>query len=267
MPITQRESSAGAILAELEQIRRSCLSMEHEFAESITKTCAQSKASGRNLLHYLAFRTYDLRELQPKLASMGLSSLGRAESSILAGVEAVIAMLGLLSGSTPIALPQSNDFETGSAKLRDNADELLGPPPKGRAVRIMVTLPTEAAHSYDFVKNLIAAGTDLVRVNCAHDSEQEWSGMIENVRSASRELGRSCKVLMDLAGPKLRTGAITRGYHVVHWRVSKDEGGSVIAPATIALASKHMPDGLPVDAILPVAQTVAGRQDRAIWSA
>ncbi len=256
MPITQTESYACAILAELEQIRQSCLSAEHEFAESIDKACAQSKASVRNLLHYLAFRTHDLRELQPKLASMGLSSLGRAESNILAGLEAVIAVLESLNGSTPIRLSQSDDFETGPAKLRENADRLLGPSPKGRAVRIMVTLPTEAAHSYDFVKNLIAAGTDVVRVNCAHDCEQEWSGMIENVRRANRELGRSCKVLMDLAGPKLRTGAITRGYHVVHWRVSRDEGGSAIAPATIALVSRHMPERLPVDAILPVPQAL-----------
>jgi pyruvate kinase len=256
MPTTQRESSAVAIVTELEQIRQSCLSAEREFAETIATACAQSKASVRNLLHYLAFRTYDLRELQPKLASMGLSSLGRAESSILAGIEAVIAMLESLSGSTPIALSQSNDFETGSAKLRDNADQLLGPSPQGRAVRIMVTLPTEAAHSYDFVKNLIGAGTDVVRVNCAHDSEQEWSAMIENVRSANRDLGRSCKVLMDLAGPKLRTGAITRGYHVVRWRVSKDKCGSVIAPATIALVSRHISGRLPVDAILPVPQAV-----------
>ena len=129
MPTTQRESSAFAIVTELEQIRQSCLSAEREFAETIAKACTQSKASVRNLLHYLAFRKYDLRELQPKLASMGLSSLGRAESSILAGIEAVIAMLESLSGSTPIAFSHSNDFETGPAKLRDNADQLLGPSP------------------------------------------------------------------------------------------------------------------------------------------
>jgi pyruvate kinase len=250
MTTTQLESCA--ILAELEQIRDSCLFAEHEFDESIANASAQSRASIQNLLHYLAFRTHDLRALQPKLASMGLSSLGRAESGILAGLEAVIALLESLGKCMPPATLESSDFEAGPAKLGENAEHLLGPAPKGRVVRIMVTLPTEAAHSHDFVMNLIAAGTDVVRINCAHDSEQEWLAMIENVRNVNRELGRSCKVLMDLAGPKLRTGAIRHGYRVVRWRVMKDVGGSVIRPTRVALVAKQMPEPLPADAILPV---------------
>ena len=38
------------------------------------------QASARNLLHYLALRSHDLRGAQPLLASHGLSSLGRTES-------------------------------------------------------------------------------------------------------------------------------------------------------------------------------------------
>ncbi len=259
MRATQRESRACDILAELEQIRESCLSAEDEFAESIAKACPQSKASVRNLLHYLAFRKHDLRKLQTKLASMGLSSLGRAESSILAGLEAVVASLELLNGSPPVRSPHSDDFETGPAKLRENANQLLGSSATGRAARIMVTLSTEAAHSYDFVKDLIAAGTDVVRINCAHDSEQEWSAMIENVQNAARELGRSCKVLMDLAGPKLRTGTIRHRYHVVRWRVPKDVAGAAIAPARIALVARRATGIVPADAILPVPQALVRR--------
>jgi pyruvate kinase len=255
MPATEPQSSPCTVLAELEQIQQSCLSAEHEFAESIAEACAQSKESVRNLLHYLAFRQHDLRELQAKLASIGLSSLGRNESSTLAGLEAVISILGSLDSGASLPPSQSTNFETGLAKLRENAEHLLGPCPKARAVRIMVTMPKESAHSYEFVRNLIAAGTDVVRINCAHDSEQEWRGMIENVRSANRELGKSCKVLMDLAGPKLRTGAIKHGYHVVRWRVSKNVRGSVIAPARIALVANHTAT-IPADAILPVPQTL-----------
>lgn len=89
----------------------------------------------------------------------------------------------------------------------------------------MVTMPSEAAQSYELVKGLIEAGMDVMRVNCVHDSEAEWEGMIEHMRRANEELGRHCEVLMDLAGPKLRTGSIHRGHHVVRWRVARTWSG------------------------------------------
>ena len=129
--------------------------------------------------------------------------------------------------------------KTGSAILAEHADELLGPASKGRAVRIMVTMPSEAAQSYELVKSLIEAGMDVMRVNCAHDSEHEWECMIANMRRASQESGKPCKVLMDLGGPKLRTGPIHRGSHVVRWRVGKDARGAIVAPAHVVLVGKH----------------------------
>ena len=39
--------------------------------------------SACNLAHYLAMRQFDLRHLQGRLAHAGLSSLGRAEASVL----------------------------------------------------------------------------------------------------------------------------------------------------------------------------------------
>jgi pyruvate kinase len=256
MPITDPRSAAGAVLADLERIRHACLSEEKAFASSIDDACVQSKESMRNLLHYLALRRHDLRELQPKLASMGLSSLGRTESSTLAGLDAVIAALEVLSGTVLGCIPQNGDFETGPARLRKNAEHLLGPVPKGRAVRIMVTMPTEAAYSCEFTKNLIAAGTDVVRINCAHDSREEWGRMVENVQNANRELGRTCKILMDLAGPKLLTGTLSHGYHVIRWRISKDVGGSIVQPARIALVIRDTPANINADAILPVPQAL-----------
>ena len=40
----------------------------------------------------------------------------------------------------------------------------------------------------------------------AHDNEDMWAHMVENLRRAEREVGLQVKVLMDLPGPKLRTG-------------------------------------------------------------
>ena len=173
------QPQSNSILDELKDIQRSCVSAEHEFAESIAAACTQSKESIRNLLHYLAFRKHDLRDLQSKLAAMGLSSLGRLESDTVAGLNAVIAALEALTDGRASRISQTSGFESGPAKLREHAECLLGPVPKGRAVRVMVTMPTKAAYSYDFVKELISAGTDVVRINCAHDSEEEWAAMVE----------------------------------------------------------------------------------------
>lgn len=128
------------------------------------------------------------------------------------------------------------DFKSGPAILAEQADDLLGTSPAGRAVRIMVTMPSEAATSYPLIRDLVNAGMDIMRVNCAHDSEHEWRGMIDNLHRADKELGKHCRVLMDLAGPKLRTGPIGGGYRVVRWRVAKDACCRVTVPARVSLA-------------------------------
>ena len=91
-PLANRPSSRRA-----QKVRESCLAMEKEFDASIAEACPQSRRSVQNLLDYLALRKHDLRDLQSRLAALGLSSLGRSESSTLAGVEAVIAVLESLT--------------------------------------------------------------------------------------------------------------------------------------------------------------------------
>ena len=72
-------------------------------------------------------------------------------------------------------------------------------------MRIMVTLPTEAATERSWARKVIAAGTDCVRINCGHDDAEVWQKMISNVRAAARARGRQCRILMDLSGPRART--------------------------------------------------------------
>lgn len=234
--------------------------MEQEFRASVAEACPQSRRSAQNLLHYLALRQHDLRDLQSKLAALGLSSLGRSESNALAGVESVIAILKALAGEccyTP-PNPDSVDFKTGPAMLAEQAAQLLGPVPRGREVRVMVTMPSEAAHSYELIRDLVDAGMDVMRVNCAHDSEKEWDAMIRHLRQANEELGKRCRVLMDLAGPKLRTGPIRKGHHIVRWRVPKNATGAIAKPVRIVLASKRAEaDALQTeDTVLPVPETL-----------
>ena len=50
---------------------------------------------------------------------------------------------------------------------------------------------------------------DCARINCAHDDHEAWTSMIANIRAAEKLLGRSCRVLMDIAGPKCRVESVS----------------------------------------------------------
>ncbi|MGZ5538532.1 MAG: pyruvate kinase, partial [Chthoniobacterales bacterium] len=126
--------------------------------------------------------------------------------------------------------------------LRINSDGLLGAQLHKRSVRIMVTMPREAADDYELVQQLVANGMDCMRINCAHDDADVWAGMIANLRRAKRELGRECRVEMDLTGPKLRTGSIDPGTQVVKWRPQRDLRGEVKMPARVWLTPSESPE-------------------------
>lgn len=168
-------------------------------------------SSALNLAHYLALRRHDLRDLQLALMPWGLSSLGRIESRVMPNLDAVIVTLEALcgkAGAGGFQHPPVEAFFEGVRALAAHTDGLFGTSQAHRRVRIMVTLPTESATDYPSVAAMVSQGADCFRINCAHDSVTEWEAMILNVRAAERAVGRRCKVMMDLAGPKIRTGPI-----------------------------------------------------------
>ena len=135
----------------------------------------------------------------------GLSSLGRCEARVLPTLNAVAAALAALgSEGGPEAEPDTEAFFRGHELLGAHTEAVLGPTPPNRAVRIMVTLPSQAAHAYELVQGLVSGGMDVARVNCAHDDSAAWAQMAEHVRRASREMGRPCRICFDLVGPRAR---------------------------------------------------------------
>jgi pyruvate kinase len=167
--------------------------------------------SAQNLAAYLSLRERDLRPLQTALMPWGLSSLGRSESRVLATLDAVIATLAAIVHEGKAGLPKHPPLSTfffGEKMLAKNVEALFGRPTSRRRARIMVTLPTEATTDYAFLRDLVERGMDCARINCAHDSSTEWEGMIANIRRAEEETHRVCKILMDLGGPKARTGQV-----------------------------------------------------------
>jgi pyruvate kinase len=158
-----------------------------------------------NLAHYLALRRHDLSAMQPALSALGLTSLGRSEARVLTALDALLATLSRLAGLPHSDYPDAAALASGPALLAAAQVAMFGPAaPQGPTTRIMVTLPSEAAAGPELVGRLLAAGMNCARINCAHDSPAVWAAMIGHVRAASLALGRECRVLMDIAGPKCR---------------------------------------------------------------
>ncbi len=226
---------------EISALRDEMLRMENSFREHTGSLADAHRDGAKNLLHYLALRRHDIRPLQEKLALFGLSSLGRCESRVLANLDAVMNVAANLMGrhstdSGPV------DCTLGRSNLEQNSAALLGPKPADRDVRIMVTMPSEAATDYRLVSDLVANGMDCMRINCAHDHQDAWAAMVEHLRRARTEHNRSCRVIMDLPGPKLRTGPIEPVPGVVKWKPRRDRYGKVTAPARIWLTPLEHPE-------------------------
>lgn len=174
--------------------------------------------SAKNLSYYLALRNHDVRVLQKRLMPLGISSMGRSESRTRETLEAICLTLYLICNKTAIVTEDlaiqnieylsETEFFDGEKQLEINTIEVLGEPRDIHAEHIMVTMPTEAAYDYILVKQLIEAGMDSARINCAHDSQDVWQLMIDNIRKVELETNFSCKVIMDLGGPKSRIAHI-----------------------------------------------------------
>jgi pyruvate kinase len=250
----ERHRTLGALQKDLERVVTAVATAEHAATEVIAQSAPTWRDSARNLVDYVALRRLDLRELQRDLAARGLSSLGRAEAHVMPSLEAVLAAVQALHGHGKPPDDTSDAMSVGEQLLTEHARELLGAPRDDRHVRIMVTAPSEAADSPQLVHDLLAAGMDVLRINSAHDDEAAWRRMAANVRTATRDTGQACAVQIDLAGPKLRTGAFETAPGVLRWKPTRDARGDATAPARIWLTPAEHPARAPAgaDAAAPV---------------
>ncbi|MGD9917233.1 MAG: pyruvate kinase [Paenirhodobacter sp.] len=209
----ERRAQARGLFRALEVLRADMARRAGETLEGWDELIRRPEfmPSARNLADYLALRRGDLVPFQAPLASLGLSSLGRAESHVRPSLDAVLASLALIGGEGVAEYPPVEIFAAGPARLAARRDALFGARRGHPNTRIMVTLPSEAATSAELVAGLIAEGADCMRINCAHDGPDAWSAMIGHVRRAAAEAGRRVPVQMDLPGPKLRVEEVAPG--------------------------------------------------------
>ncbi len=238
----------------LHDVRDEILKLEKGY-KKLSKVHPQHRNSARNLLHYLAFRSQDLRKLQIQLSGWGLSALSGAERKVQATVDTLLHVMYLLRGKewNPKEKPPIC-FRQGRRQLEKNAKALLGRPSPGRRVRIMVTMPTEAATNSELIVDLLQNGMNCARINCAHDGPEVWAAIIANIRRIGKKLNKKCRIHMDLGGPKLRTGPVEPGPAVVKVRPHRSESGIVLAGSRIWFYPEGSTNPLPedVDACLSV---------------
>lgn len=221
-----RQLLTGALL----RLRQSMSEAERSHGAQIASAHPKNRESLRNLVQYLAMRRRDLHEVQLQLAALGLSSLGRSEGFVLDNLNRVLRYLGADEGPETAL-----DWAAAERLLHRNTQALLGKHPPDRHVLIMITSPMPDEADTEWMENSLRAGMNVLRINCAHGGESDWEKLIAALREAEKNTGLSCRLLMDIAGPKLRTGPVHGGAEMLRLRVERDIFGRVAKPAQITI--------------------------------
>jgi len=88
--------------------------------------------------------------------------------------------------------------------------ELADRPAPRRRAKILATLGP-ATDAGEVLRDLVKCGVDAFRINLSHGTAEEHERRVAAVREASDAEGRAVAVMMDLGGPKIRTGEVADG--------------------------------------------------------
>jgi pyruvate kinase len=79
-----------------------------------------------------------------------------------------------------------------------------------RRAKILATLGP-ATNTQEKIEQLIRAGLNAVRINMSHGTQDEHNETIARARAAAKNLDMPLAILVDLSGPKIRTGKLKGG--------------------------------------------------------
>ncbi len=83
-----------------------------------------------------------------------------------------------------------------------------------RKAKILATLGP-ASNTQPMIETMIRSGLNAVRINMSHGIQSEHAQTIANARAAAESLDMPLSILVDLSGPKIRTGKLIKGASVV----------------------------------------------------
>ena len=249
---------------QIDEIINSAKSLEKKYDDLIQTAHPSYRESALNLVHYLAFRSFDIDKLQDRLRYMGFPDMANIEGHVMKSLLAIKRIINSFLG-LPLVEKQKGiiSIKKSEKLLNKNTKKLFGYKSKKRQTRIMVTLPATAADDYSLVNHLIDLGMNSARINCAHDDLEIWLKMIAQISRAKETLKKNCRIMMDLSGPKLRTGPMKPGPPVIHIRPQRDQVGRVTIPAKVWIAPPDIPPpDNSADAIIPVSILLINRIKR-----
>jgi pyruvate kinase len=79
-----------------------------------------------------------------------------------------------------------------------------------RRTKIVCTIGP-ASESPDMLEAIITAGMDVARLNFSHGTYEEHALRIQRIRDAAKKIGKHVGIMLDIKGPKIRTGKIMGG--------------------------------------------------------
>ncbi len=231
---------AARLCARLLELARAGEAEEFARRLAIDAVLPRHRQSALNLAHYLGLRRQDVHQLQLELAAVGLSSLGRCEGHVHDTLRRLEAWL-TGDRDTAIAAPSKEGLNANQAELilHQNTRDLFGPRPDNRHVYIMVTAPDASEVTPSWADALLEAGTDVLRINGAHESPGEWTKIAATFKARAAALGKPGRVIVDLPGPKLRADIRGTEAAVLHWPRAKDRCGRTISPTRVQLVEQH----------------------------
>lgn len=194
---------------EIHQLKEDLISLAKALKHSETKNRSLLKElepshhlGAINLIHYLGLRQKNLQNLQIQLSQLGLSSLGRSEAYVMPAIEKVLERLG---EKNKIFTKQKLNFAMANKQLALNTQNLFGYYPENLPYHIIVTAPDGNEITADWIEDLLKAGMTCLRINCAHGNSKDWKKTAQLLRTTAKSMKKNCSIMMDLAGPKLRT--------------------------------------------------------------
>ena len=96
-----------------------------------------------------------------------------------------------------------------------------------RRTKIVATLGP-ASSNLDVLRQMIAAGVNVVRLNFSHGTTDEKKNLVNAVREAAKTEGKIVGILGDLQGPKIRVAKFKNG------KVILKENATFILDAVLA---------------------------------
>ncbi len=117
-----------------------------------------------------------------------------------------------------------------------------------RRTKIVCTIGP-ASGSAAVIERLIRAGMDVARLNLSHGKHREHARHIQTVRKLSQRLAIPVAVLMDLPGPKYRTGKLKDGQAVlkkgaqVILTTKQVEGNDKVIPVNLPTLTRDVKAG------------------------